>query len=214
MRHLLVDLDETLYPREAGILLAIRHKIREFIVSELGIDSAQAESLRLHYLEKYGTSMRGLIVHHNIDPDAYLAYVHRVDIASRIRSDGELRSFLGKVDARKVIFTNATAEHADRVLGALGVGDQFDRVIDIRDVGFVGKPEEAAYRKALEILEVSGHRCLMVDDSIRNLVSAARLGMTTALVNGADGGTADIVVSRVAELEEPLERIGWLHEGF
>ena len=213
MRYLLVDLDETLYPREAGILLAIRHRIHEFIVSELGIDSEQAESLRLHYLEKYGTSMRGLIAHHNIDPETYLAYVHRVDIAGRIQSDGELRSFLGRVDARKVIFTNATAEHADRVLEALGVGDQFDRVIDIRDVGFVGKPEEAAYRKVLEILEVPGYRCLIVDDSIRNLVSAARLGMTTALVNGADGGTADIVVSRVLELEEPLERMGWLHKG-
>lgn len=212
MRHLLVDLDETLYPKEAGILLAIRDKIREFISNELDMNSEQAESLRLHYLEKYGTSMRGLIVHHEIDPEAYLAYVHRIDIEGRIRPDDGLRSFLGKVDARKVIFTNATVEHAHRVLDALGVRDQFDGIIDIRDVGFVGKPEEAAYRKALEILEVPGHRCLFVDDSIRNLISAARLGMTTALVNGADGQTADLVVSRVSELEEPLERMGWLHQ--
>jgi putative hydrolase of the HAD superfamily len=177
------------------------------------MDPEQAESLRLQYLEKYGTSMRGLIVHHEIDPEDYLAHVHRIDIEGRIKPDGGLRSFLGKVDARKVIFTNATVEHAHRVLDALRVKDQFDRVIDIRDVGFVGKPEEAAYRKALEILDVPGHRCLFVDDSIRNLISAARLGMTTALVNEADGQAADIVVSRVSELEEPLERMGWLHQG-
>ena len=155
MRHLLVDLDETLYPKEAGILLAIRDKIREFISSELDMDPEQAESLRLQYLEKYGTSMRGLIVHHEIDPEDYLAHVHRIDIEGRIKPAGGLRSFLGKVDARKVIFTNATVEHAHRVLDALRVKDQFDRVIDIRDVGFVGKPEEAAYRKALEILDFS-----------------------------------------------------------
>jgi putative hydrolase of the HAD superfamily len=212
LRYLLFDLDETLYPREAGILLAIRHKIREFIAAELEMDSERAESLRLHYLKKYGTSMQGLILDHKIDPEAYLTYVHQIDVAGRIRTDGDLRRFLEKVDARRVIFTNATAEHANRVLDVLGVTDRFDRVIDIRDVDFVGKPAETAYLKALEILGVPGNRCLIADDSMRNLVPAARLGMKTALVNGDGGETADIVVSRVTELEGPLGRMGWLHK--
>ena len=36
----------------------------------------EVDILRRNYFEQYGTTLRGLQIHHQVDTDEYLAYVH------------------------------------------------------------------------------------------------------------------------------------------
>src|SRR3990172_341615 len=85
--------------------------------------SPRAASLRQFYFEHYGTSLNGLRRHHGVDPFAYLSYVHDVPLENYLSPDPGLRRMLEDLAVLPVIFTNADAAHARRVLSLLGVSD-------------------------------------------------------------------------------------------
>ena len=124
-----------------------------------------------------------------------------------IGPDGALDAALRKIELEKVIFTNSSAEHARRVLGVLGVARHFGRIIDIRALGYVGKPNPEAYRRALDILGAEGRECLIVDDNLRNLAPAKELGMVTVLVGSETGEGADFAIAQVAEIGQVVRRL-------
>jgi putative hydrolase of the HAD superfamily len=82
----------------------------------------------------------------------------------------------------KAVFTNGSTCHADRVLSALGIADQFASVFDIRVADYLPKPYPEPYHAVLAALDVTARNCIMVEDSRENLRTAKRLGMTTVLV--------------------------------
>lgn len=179
---ILFDLDETLYPRNAGLIQAIGRRINAYMQERMGMTPPLAARLRQKYYEEYGTSLRGLQIHHDIDPEDYVEFVHDVPLADYIDADPALQAMLREIDVRKVIFTNATTEHARKVTRILGVEQFFERVIDVRSNDFVGKPYIAAYQHAVELLGVPPECCLLVEDSVRNLRPGKQLGMATVLV--------------------------------
>jgi len=199
---LLLDLDDTVYPPSSGMWEAIGERINRFMIEAVGIEPAQAPALRRFYFERYGTSLNGLIQNHAIDPYAYLGFVHDLPLEEYLSPDPRLRRMLEDLVIPPVIFTNADAAHARRVLGVLGVSDLVDRIIDIVALAWVNKPRPEAYRRALELCDQPDpRRCLVVDDQRRNLVPAAALGMGTVLVGppaGADG--VDHTIQRASDL--------------
>ncbi|MBM4465841.1 MAG: pyrimidine 5'-nucleotidase [Chloroflexi bacterium] len=221
LKYVLFDLDETLYPSQSGLMAAIGGLMSRFMEERLGMSPTEVPPLREHYYHVYGTTMRGLQIHHGIDPEDYLAYVHDIPLEDYIGPNDELDRVLAKIKIEKVVFTNASEDHACRVLRILGVERHFNRIIDVRATGYIGKPDPEAYRRALEILGAEGDECLIVDDRLRNLTPAKALGMITVLVD--DGNAAlrqnpsrdvDFVIGKVTEIGEVVWRLTLGRNGF
>ena len=126
LRYLLFDLDETLYPRDAGVMQGIRRQIRRYIVEVLGYTPGEADAMARRYHQEYGTSMRGLLLNHGIDADHFLGYVHDFPL-DNLTPNPQLDGLLGRLPGTKVIFTNADRGHAERVLAQLGIRRHFSR---------------------------------------------------------------------------------------
>jgi len=205
--HLIFDLDETLYPRDAGLMREIGQRIEVWIRRSLGLSPDEAAALRQAYLHKYGTTLGGLLAEHEVDADAYLEFVHDVPVEARLRPDPALAQMLDAIPLHKVVFTNATSEHGWRVLQALGVADRFEQVIGIREMGLHNKPHLEAYRTLLRRLGAQGPACILVDDRAENLRPAKRLGMTTVLVDAAVAEGVDFVVQHVLDVGDLVARL-------
>jgi putative hydrolase of the HAD superfamily len=199
---LLLDLDDTVYPASSGLWEAIGERINQFMIEVVGIEPEQAPGLRRLYFERYGTSLNGLRLLHGIDPFAYLRFVHELPLQDYLSPDPALRLMLERLALTPVIFTNADTAHARRVLTVLGVNDLIDRIIDIVALEWVNKPLPDAYRRALSLCAEDDPRaCLVVDDQVRNLVTAAELGMGTVWVGSTgrlDG--VDHAIERASDL--------------
>ena len=63
----------------------------EFVANTLSIDLEAAKLVRRDFFLRYGTTMRGLMEEHGVDPNAYMAYVHDVDY-SPVKKDDALRA--------------------------------------------------------------------------------------------------------------------------
>ncbi|RME75250.1 MAG: pyrimidine 5'-nucleotidase [Chloroflexi bacterium] len=183
-RYILFDLDETLYPREAGVMPALIARMNRFMVQRVGIPPDDVSEKRRYFYQHYGTTLRGLVEEHHIDPEEFLAFVHDVDLHQFIAPSPPLAKMLARLPLDKVIFTNADTAHAERVLNVLAVRPYFSQIIDIRAIDYRSKPDPYAYRQALALLDAAGEECIMVEDNPRNLIPAKSLGMTTVLVDG------------------------------
>jgi len=143
------DLDNTLYPASCDLFAQIDRRMTAFIADFLGLADDQARALRKRYYRDHGTTLRGLMDNHHLDPGRFLDYVHDID-HSPVPPNPALARALDRLDARKVVFTNASRAHAERVLRRLGVADRFEAVFDIVAADYVPKPDPAPYRRLLE----------------------------------------------------------------
>ena len=214
LKYILFDLDETLYPSRSGLMAEIGELMSRYMEERLEMSPTEVPALREHYYHAYGTTMQGLQIHHGIDPEDYLAYVHDLPLENYIGPDDELDRVLAEIEAEKAIFTNASAEHARRVLAILGIKRHFNCIIDVRALGYISKPDPEAYQRALEILGAAGDECLLVDDRVRNLTPAKALGMITVLVSNEEAAPrqdpsqdVDFVIGEVAEIGEVVRRL-------
>jgi len=209
LKYLIFDVDDTLYPKDR-LWPEITARISRYMVERLGLPAHAVPQLRTQYMERYGTTGRGLSVEYHIDMEDFLAFVHDVPVSGYIKPDPTLDAALAQLAQEKVVFTNATEEHARRVLNALGVEQHFTRIFDLRFMDYFSKPNEHGYRKLLEALPARGPECLYVEDSLRNLAPAKRLGMHTALID--DGQPApkeivDFVVQGADEIVDVVKQI-------
>jgi putative hydrolase of the HAD superfamily len=180
---LFFDLDDTLYNNDCGLWFAIRERMGHYMYERMGVPEEQVMSLRRHYFETYGTTLRGLQLHHQIDADEYLAYVHDLPLQEFIQPIPGLRQLVLSLPQRRWIFTNADANHARRVLSVLELEGCFLGIIDINALQYNCKPTLAAYQRAMAIAgETDPHHCVLLDDSPANLAPARKLGFTTILV--------------------------------
>ena len=207
LRYLILDLDDTLYPRGSGLMDLISERIGRYMVERLGFPPDQAEALRQRYYARYGTTLRGLMEEYGIDPEDYLAYVHDVPLEAYLQPNPALDRMLGRIPLTKVIFTNASEEHARRVIERLGVAHHFPIILDVRRLGYRNKPDLEAYRRILQHLNAQGPECIFVDDSVRNLRPARALGMITILVDGHPADGADFHVPDILGIEPVVRRL-------
>ena len=180
---LFFDLDDTLYPNSNGLWEAIRVRMNEYLLDPLGFPPDETQDLTLHYFQTYGTTLRGLQINHNVDADEYLAYVHDLPLEEYLSPDVELQKMLSSLPQMKWILTNSDANHANRVLGILGLEGYFAGIIDVRALDFLCKPESGAYQRALHLSGMTDpSNCVLFEDSLRNLIPAHEIGFTTVLV--------------------------------
>lgn len=202
MKAVFFDLDNTLYSAACNLFGLIDVRINRYMHEVVGIPAESVDALRCHYWRQYGVTLRGLMEEHGTDPEDYLHYVHDIDVTSRLRPDPQLRRQLDAMPQRKFVFTNGTAEHAERVLGCLGVRDCFEELFDIRVSDYCPKPQLPPYQAVLRRTQVAATEALMVEDSADNLTPAGRLGMRTILVasHARRPPQADAVVASVHQV--------------
>lgn len=205
---ILFDLDNTLYTEESGIFDLIDDRMNQWLTSHLEVPREEVEEFRYKYFARYGTTLRGLMLHHNVDPKAFLEYVHDVPVRDFLSMDLELRKVLQWVRARKVIFTNSDAAHANRILDALGVVDLFEKIFDIEEMQFVPKPNPEPYHLVLKYLQVPPDQCLLIDDMERNLKPAREMGIHTILIgDGSKTQDGHHAIANIKELNSVLLKI-------
>jgi len=214
LKYILFDLDETLYPSRSGLMAGMGKLMSRFMEERLRMPPTEVLTLREHYYLTYGTTMRGLQLHHGIDPEDYLAYVHDIPLENYIGPNDKLDKVLAEIETEKAIFTNASAEHACRVLAILGIERHFSHIIDVRATGYIAKPDPEAYHRALAISGAMGDECLLVDDRVPNLAPAKELGMITVLVSNEKAAhrqepsqDADFVIGEAAEIGEVMQSL-------
>lgn len=184
------DLDNTLYPATCSVYPEVEARMNEFIMAELKLDLASAQTLRKQFFERHGTTLRGLMLDYGLAPQRFLDYVHELDLTP-VPRDARLGAALAVLPGRKLIFTNATMRHAERVLGHLGINEAFCAIHDIEACNYLPKPDPSGYRVLLDRHGIDASRAAMVEDLARNLVPAAALGMTTIWLKGGPHADAD-----------------------
>jgi putative hydrolase of the HAD superfamily len=191
------DLDNTLYPASCRLFDQVDDLIARYIVDLLGVDPAEAHRIQKRYFLEHGTTLSGLMIDHSVDPHHYLDYVHKLDL-SPVQPSPALNAALDRLPGRKLIYTNGSVGHAERVTDRLGIRERFEGIFDIVASDFVPKPLEPGYRRMIERHAVEPTRAAMIEDLPRNLAPAAALGMTTVLVRtdsswAQEGADADHV---------------------
>jgi putative hydrolase of the HAD superfamily len=202
---ILFDLDNTLYSEQCGVFDLIDRRMNEWLIANLQIPENEVNEFRNKYFIQYGTTLRGLMLHHDVNPRDFLDYVHDVPVHEFLTADLELRETLEQVKARKLIFTNSDLKHANRILDALGVRDQFERIFDIEAMNFIPKPNPDPYRIVLEYLRLQPKDVLLIDDMERNLKPAQEMGMRTVLIgNGKPVDDRHHAIENIKELTDVL----------
>ena len=185
------DLDDTLYPSATGLWHAIKERMNMYMRERLCILEADIPTLREHYFKTYGTTLNGLQKHHQVDKDEYLAYVHDLPLKEYLVPDPALREIIASLSTRNLIFTNADAPHARRVLNILELGDLFDTIVDINSIAPYCKPMPESFAIAMDLAdEPDPRKCVMIDDLPRTTRAALNVGMAS-LLYGSDIPTSD-----------------------
>jgi putative hydrolase of the HAD superfamily len=178
------DLDNTLYPPAVPLWRIVDARIERYVQEHLGTDPGTAHRLRKGFLAEFGTTLRGLMHHHDVRPDHYLEYVHDVPVPEIVPQRPELREMLAGLPGRRVVFTNGSEGYARRVLDALGVSEMMDGIYGIEFMEYVAKPSPYPYAKLLRATGARAEDSLFCEDSRVNLLPAGELGMFTVWVGG------------------------------
>ncbi len=220
-KTILFDLDATLYPAENGFWAEIGNRIEVYLQDRLGIPPEKTTAIKKNYYLQYGTTLRGLQHHHQIDPQDYLQFVHDIPASAYLTPDPLLREIIQSMPQRKWIFTNSDQAHATRVLTALGLENCFDGIISLENLAYECKPHPSVYLTALALAgETDPHRVAYLDDSLRNLTPAKELGIFTIHVgpklspNTPDFSnfTPDLSIARPHDLVQTMPELWEIHE--
>ena len=139
------DLDNTLYPHHLNLWQQVDARIRDYIVGFLNVTHDEALRVQKDYYRRYGTTMRGLMEEHGLDPDKFLAVVHEID-HSPLTPDPALGAAIASLSGRKLILTNGTRRHAEAVMRRLEIEQHFDDMFDIAAADLEPKPRAAGLR--------------------------------------------------------------------
>ncbi len=201
LKVILFDLDETLYPRASSLMTIIGKRIERYVKGVVGGTPEQAEELRKRWRRTYGTALRGMMEEGwAVDVEDYLRHVHDVPLEGFIYPQPEVRAMLLGLPVRRAVLTNSNIEHAGRVLRHINLEDCFERVIDLRALNFMNKPDPQAYQVALSLMGVNADEVLFVEDTPINTRPAKEIGMHTVLVDCPPSDDADYFVSNVLQV--------------
>jgi putative hydrolase of the HAD superfamily len=177
----LFDLDNTLYCASTNLFGQIDVRMKSFIANLLDIKPNEAFKIQKQYFREYGTTLRGLMNRHDIDPKTFLDYVHDIDVQV-LQPNPVLDKALKQLPGRKIIFTNADVGHSLRVMERLGISQHFDAIFDIVASDYIPKPQPEVYQALVDQFNIRPEHTVMFEDMARNLKPAADLGMTTVWV--------------------------------
>ncbi len=208
------DLDNTLYPASTRLFDLIDERMSAYVQRLLDCGPDEAKRVQKGYFREHGTTLAGLMTHHAVDPHHFLDDVHDIAL-DRITPDQRLAEALRRLPGRRFVFTNGNASYAERVLTAIGIGEDFHGLVDIHACDYRPKPDAHGYALIVERFGIDPSKAVLVEDMAKNLKPAKALGMTTVWVdNGSDHGShlhdpdaIDLTITDVADwLTELLEQ--------
>ena len=204
------DLDNTLYSADSGIFQQVGTLMGKFIVEHLNLNINEAKTLQRKYYKKHGTTLRGLMDNHGIDPDSFLEEVHNLDY-SIVSPNLKLAKNLENLNGKKFIFTNANKKHADIILDKLQITNLFEGIFDIKMANYIPKPEIQTYEKLIETYNINPNKTIMFDDIAKNLVPASKLGFTTVWIDVGHENFSDDISSSKKYLDHQTKALSnWL----
>ena len=177
------DLDDTLHDASARIFPLMNRAMTQYIMDTLEMDEPAAHKLRQHYWRIYGATLKGLMRHHGTDPHHFLRKTHEfMEQPGMVIETKGLRHSLQRLPGRKVVFTNAPMNYAQRVLQLLGIEDMFETVFSVESTRFHPKPAVRGFKRLLKTIGAKASDCVMLEDNLPALMTAKRLGMKTIYV--------------------------------
>ena len=190
------DLDNTLYSADSGIFQQVHTLMSKFVSAHLNIDIKKAKELQRKYYRQHGTTLRGLMDNHNVDPDHFLSEVHQLDY-SIVGPNFKLNRELKKLKGRKIIYTNANRQHANDILIRLELTNVFDEIFDIKTANYIPKPESSPYEQIISEFNIDPITTIMFDDIAKNLVPAKNVGFSSVWIDvGYENFSDDIAKSK------------------
>lgn len=192
------DLDNTLYPASCDLFAQIDERMTSFVAGFLDTDPKEARAVQKKYYAEHGTTLNGLMLHHGLAPEEFLDFVHDIDL-SVLPTGPELRNAVSALPGRKLVYTNGSRRHAERVTEKLGLSGLFDGLFGIEDSGYQPKPQMRAYDVFVRAHTVSPGTSAFFEDLARNLAPAKALGFTTVLVHSDKDWSHEPEEARPAE---------------
>ncbi|HBQ36653.1 MAG TPA: pyrimidine 5'-nucleotidase [Rhodobacteraceae bacterium] len=181
VRHWVFDLDNTLYPPSARLFDQIEVLMTDYVMESLKVQRDEADHLRTHYWQKYGTTLSGLMREHNVDPTPYLTYVHEISLEN-LNKDPKLARAINALPGRKIVYTNGSAPYANRVISARDLDGVFDAVYGVEHAGFHPKPDRLAFQTVFSTDGTETEKAAMFEDDRRNLAVPHEMGMQCVLI--------------------------------
>jgi putative hydrolase of the HAD superfamily len=175
------DLDNTLYPPHMRLFDQIEVRMTDWVMQALRVDRARADHLRAYYWQTYGTTLAGLMTEHGVDPGPYLTDVHDIDF-SVLTPDPGLAHSIASLPGRKIVYTNACAPYAEKVLAARGLAGLFQGIYGVEHAEFHPKPDARAFATVFGKDGLDPAKGAMFEDDARNLAVPHALGMRTVHV--------------------------------
>lgn len=206
----LFDLDNTLHNATPHIFPHINQSMRQYIERHLGVDEHEATRIRQDYWERYGATLLGLMRHHNTDPNHFLWETHQFPNLKRmVVFDKPLIHVLRRLPGRKIIFSNAPRHYTEAILDITGLSACFDAIYSVENVHFQPKPMLAGFRALLKAEHLNPRNCIMVEDTLANLISAKKLGMKTVWVSAGlrQSPFVDVKINSALQLPKRCGRL-------
>jgi len=206
----LFDLDNTLHNATPHIFPHINRSMRQYIERHLGVDESEASRIRQDYWLRYGATLRGLMRHHGTDPNHFLRETHQFpDLQPMLDFKKPILHALRRLPGKKIIFSNAPRHYTEAILEMTGLDRHFSAIYSVENLRFQPKPMFAGFRTLLRAEHLDPKCCIMVEDSLPNLVSAKKLGMKTVWVSAGlrQSPFVDVKITSVLQLPERCGRL-------
>ena len=214
IKNFIFDCDGVLYKDLEAVFGQVSKRMTEYISKKLDLDLKKAKELQTNYFHKYNTSLNGLMIHHDINPEEFLKYVHEINL-DFLKKDLVLRKELLKLNAKKFVFTNGSHDHVINITKHLGIDDVFDGAFDITDCNYIPKPAIEPYKKLINKFDIDPNETVFIEDIAKNLEPAKKVGMKTVwLINdeywGKKDSDKDFIDLKINNLSSFLKEINIL----
>ena len=200
------DLDNTLYSADSGIFQQVHVLMGEFVSKHLNIEIKEAKEIQRKYYKQHGTTLRGMMDNHGVDPDDFLSEVHKLDY-SIIGPNIDLNEELKILEGRKIIYTNANLQHTVDVLEKLQLTNMFTDIFDIKKANYIPKPEISPYNQFIKDFNIDPESTIMFDDIAKNLVPAKNVGFTSVWIDAGYENFSDDIASSKKYLDYETKNI-------
>lgn len=184
IRHLLLDLDNTLYPASAAMSENITKRILDYVASYLKLPFEEAVSRRLQNLPAFGTTLEWLKAEHGLTDEAsYFAAVHPESETAELAKDPALRPYLLSLGLPMTLLTNSPMSHAERLVRFFDIADIFQGIYDLTYHSGRGKPHADCFLSTLRAVGFSLEETLFVDDHPKYVRGWTEIGGKAVLVD-------------------------------
>ena len=203
------DLDNTLYKAECGLFDKVHILMGKFIEEKLNLNSGDAQALRSKYYHQYGTTLRGLMIEHHVDPNEYLDYVHQINYEV-VQPNISLAEILKSLNGKKYIFTNANFEHVEKVLEKLHMTNIFDGCFDISESDYMPKPHKEVYDSFQNKFNLDNSSTAMFEDLPINLREPHKMGWQTVWVTNNLEYNLNKDVNQQEDIQKIIDEKGYI----